>query len=50
MPLMGPSESEERADFWVDCDKHSHDAMTHRLLDADTHKMIYMLEAAKSLF
>ena len=36
-----PSESEERAGYWVGHGKHCGDAMTHTILDQDTHKIIY---------
>ena len=36
-----PSESEERADYWVGFGKHCGDAMTHKILDHDTQKIIY---------
>ena len=35
------SESEERAAFWVGFGEHCGDAMTHKLLDKITHKVIY---------
>ena len=35
------SESEERAAFWVGFGEHCEDAMTHRLLDKITQKIIY---------
>ena len=31
-----PSESEERADYWVGFGEHCGDAMTHKILDHDT--------------
>ena len=36
-----PSESEERAGYWVGFGEHCGDAMTHKLLDHDTQKIIY---------
>ena len=36
-----PSESEERADYWVGFGEHCGDAMTHKILDQDTQKIIY---------
>ena len=36
-----PSESEERAAFWVGFGEHCGDAMTHKLLDKITQKIIY---------
>ena len=36
-----PSESEERAGYWVGFGEHCGDAMTHRILDLDTQKIIY---------
>ena len=36
-----PSESEERAVYWVGFGEHCGDAMTHKLLDHDTQKIIY---------
>ena len=36
-----PSESEERAAFWVGFGEHCGDAMTHKLLDTITQKIIY---------
>ena len=36
-----PSESEERAGYWVGFGEHCGDAMTHKLLDHETQKMIY---------
>ena len=36
-----PSESEERAAFWVGFGAHCGDAMTHKLLDKITQKIIY---------
>ena len=36
-----PSESEERAGYWVGCGEHCGDAMTHKILDHDTQKIIY---------
>ena len=36
-----PSESEERAGYWVGFGEHCGDAMTHRTLDHDTQKIIY---------
>ena len=36
-----PSESEERAAFWVEFGEHCGDAMTHKLLDKITQKIIY---------
>ena len=36
-----PSESEERASYWVGFGEHCGDAMTHKILDHDTQKIIY---------
>ena len=36
-----PSESEERAGYWVGFGEHCGDAMTHKILDNDTQKIIY---------
>ena len=36
-----PSESEERAGCWVGFGEHCGDAMTHKILDHDTQKVIY---------
>ena len=36
-----PLESEERAPFWVGFGEHCGDAMTHKLLDKMTQKIIY---------
>ena len=36
-----PSESEERAGYWVDFGEHCGDAMTHNLLDHETQKNIF---------
>ena len=36
-----PSESEERAGYWVGFGEHGGDAMTHKILDHDTQKIIY---------
>ena len=36
-----PSESEERAGYWVGFGEHCGDAMTHKILDQDTQKFIY---------
>ena len=36
-----PSESEERAGYWVGFREHCGDAMTHKILDHDTQKIIY---------
>ena len=36
-----PSESEERAGYWVEFGEHCGDAMTHKMLDHDTQKIIY---------
>ena len=35
------SESEERAGYWVGLGEHCGDAMTHKILDYDTQKIIY---------
>ena len=35
------SESEERAGYWVSFGEHCGDAMTHKLLDHETQKIIY---------
>ena len=36
-----PSESEERAGYWVGFGRHCRDAMTHKILDHDTQRIIY---------
>ena len=36
-----PSESEERIGYWVGFGGHCGDAMTHKILDHDTQKIIY---------
>ena len=36
-----PSESEERAGYWVGFGQHCGDAMTHKLLDHEIQKIIY---------
>ena len=36
-----PSESVERAGYWVEFGEHCGDAMTHKILDHDTQKIIY---------
>ena len=36
-----PSGSEERAGYWVGFGEHCGDAMTHKILDHDTQKIIY---------
>ena len=36
-----PSESEKRAGYWVGFGEHCGDAMTHKILDHDTQKIIY---------
>ena len=36
-----PSESEERGGYWVGFGEHCGDAMTHKILDHDTQKVIY---------
>ena len=36
-----PSESEERAGYWVGFGEHCGDAMTHKILDHDTQKIFY---------
>ena len=36
-----PSESEERAGYWVGFGEQCGDAMTHKILDHDTQKIIY---------
>ena len=36
-----PSVSEDRAACWVGCGEHVGDALTHKLLDADTKKILY---------
>ena len=38
-----PSESEERAGYWVGFGEHCGDAMTHKILDHDTQKIIYRI-------
>ena len=35
------SESEERAGYWVGFGEHCRDAMTHKISDHDTQKIIY---------
>ena len=35
-----PSESEERAGYWVGFGEHCGDALTHKLLDHETQKII----------
>ena len=37
-----PSGSEERAGYWVGFGEHCGDAMTHKLLDHETQKIIYI--------
>ena len=39
--LHFPSESEERAGYWVVFGEHCGDAMTHKILEQDTQKIIY---------
>ena len=36
-----PSTTEERAAFWVGFGEHVGDVLTHKLLDADTQKILY---------
>ena len=36
-----PSETEERAGYWVGFGEQCRDAMTHKILDHDTHKIVY---------
>ena len=36
-----PSESEERAGYWVGFAKHCGDSLTHKVLDAETPKIIH---------
>ena len=36
-----PSESEERAGYWVGFGEYCGDALTHKILDHDTQKIIY---------
>ena len=36
-----PSESEERAGYWVGFGEHCADVLTHKILDQDTQKIIY---------
>ena len=36
-----PSESEERAGYWVGFGEHCRDAMTHKILDHETQKITY---------
>ena len=36
-----PSDSEERAGFWVGFAEHCGDSLTHMVLDAETFKIIY---------
>ena len=36
-----PSECEERAGYWVGFEEHCGDAMTHKILDHDTQKIMY---------
>ena len=38
-----PSGSEERAGYWVGFGEHCGDAMTHKILDHDTQKIIYRI-------
>ena len=38
-----PSESEERAGYWVGFGEHGGDTMTHKILDHDTQKIIYRI-------
>ena len=38
-----PSESEERAGYWVGFGEHCGDAMTHKLVDHETQKIIYWI-------
>ena len=40
-----PSESEERAAYWVGFGEHCGDAMTHKLLDKITQKIIYITKS-----
>ena len=44
-----PSESEERAGYWVGFGEHCGDAMTHKLLDHETQKIIYRLLCPRNL-
>ena len=36
-----PSESEERAGYWLGFGEHCGDSMTHKILDHDTQEIIY---------
>ena len=38
---MIPCESEERAGFWVGFAEHCGDSLTHLVLEAETHKIIF---------
>ena len=38
-----PSESEERAGYWVGFGEHCGDTMTHKLLDHENQKIIYRI-------
>ena len=44
-----PSESEERTGYWVGLGGHCGDAMTHKILDHDTQKIIYRRADPRSL-
>ena len=44
-----PSESKERAGYWVGFGEHCGDAMTYRILDHDTQKIIEVLLDPRSL-
>ena len=44
--MINISESEERADYWVGSGEHCGDAMTHKILDHDTQKIIYSYRSA----
>ena len=44
-----PSESKERAGYWVGFGDHCGDAMTHKTLDHDTQKIIYRSADPRSL-
>ena len=41
MQHMIPSESEERAGYWVGFGEHCGDAMTHKILEHETQKIIF---------
>ena len=47
-----PSEREARAGYWVGFGEHCGDAMTHKLLDHETQKIIYrpVVHASQTIF